>query len=236
MCELFALSARRPATVTLSLAELARHGGLTGPHADGWGVSWYEGAGARLLREAAPAAQSGLVRFLLNAEITSTAVLCHIRKATRGDRSLANTQPFRRELGGREHIFAHNGDLPEIDALARGATGRWRPVGETDSELAFLVLLERLRELWERSEPPPLEERFEIFAAFARDLARLGPANFIYSDGDVVFGHGNKRTQAHRNRVVEPPGLHLLQRRCTEPDVHHDLEGVHILTGKAERR
>lgn len=56
MCELFALSARCPATVTMSLSELSRRGGLTGPHADGWGVAWYDGASARLLREAAPEA------------------------------------------------------------------------------------------------------------------------------------------------------------------------------------
>jgi len=38
----------------------------------------------------------------------------HIRHATRGGVSLANTQPFVRELGGRTHVFAHNGDLPAI--------------------------------------------------------------------------------------------------------------------------
>ena len=38
MCELFAMSARQPATVSLSLEEFARHGGETARHRDGWGV------------------------------------------------------------------------------------------------------------------------------------------------------------------------------------------------------
>ena len=50
MCELFAMSSRHPATVTLSLSELLRHGGDTGPHADGWGIAYYEGGDARLVR------------------------------------------------------------------------------------------------------------------------------------------------------------------------------------------
>ena len=42
MCELFAMSSRVPATVTFSLEEFARHGGLTAPHKDGWGIVYYD--------------------------------------------------------------------------------------------------------------------------------------------------------------------------------------------------
>ena len=41
MCELFGMSTRRPSTVTLSLEEFSRHGGLSGPHKDGWGIALY---------------------------------------------------------------------------------------------------------------------------------------------------------------------------------------------------
>ncbi len=44
MCELFALSSRDPATMTLSLEAFAKRGGLTGPHKDGWGIAYYENA------------------------------------------------------------------------------------------------------------------------------------------------------------------------------------------------
>ena len=39
MCELLGMSAHHPASITISLNEFARHGGETGPHADGWGVA-----------------------------------------------------------------------------------------------------------------------------------------------------------------------------------------------------
>ena len=51
MCELFAMSSRAPATVTFSLEALSRHGGADGPHRDGWGVAFFEGGDARVLRE-----------------------------------------------------------------------------------------------------------------------------------------------------------------------------------------
>ena len=58
MCELFAMSTRYPSTVTLSLEEFSRHGGLTGPHKDGWGIAWTDERDVRLVKESNPAADS----------------------------------------------------------------------------------------------------------------------------------------------------------------------------------
>lgn len=209
MCELFAMSARAPATVTFSLSELARHGGLTAPHADGWGVAFVEDRDARLFREPAPASTSACVRFLEDHPIRSTLVLSHLRHATRGAVSLENTQPFARELGGRVQLFAHNGDLPGVrQALA---LGRFRPIGETDSEHAFCALLGRLEALPGASEDQ-LTGAMETVAGFARELRVLGPANFLYADGERLYAHAHERKQAGGR--IAPPGLHLLGRRC----------------------
>ena len=74
--------------------------------------------------------------------------LSHIRRATRGPVSLANTQPFARELGGRTHVFAHNGDLPGIEKISALPLERDHPVGQTDSEYAFCALLAHMESLW----------------------------------------------------------------------------------------
>jgi len=75
-------------------------------------------------------------------------------------------------------------------------------------------LLDRLSELWRRPvEVPSFDARFDVVCAFARELGGLGPANFLYSDGDVLFAHGHRRMQAATSRV-EPPGLVWIQRRC----------------------
>lgn len=211
MCELFAMSAAQPADVHLSLEEFSRHGGLAGPHKDGWGVAWYEGGDVRLVREPAAASDSACLAFLQDRPFRSTLVLSHIRKATQGALSLANTQPFARELGGRMHVFAHNGDLDGARLRAAHALGTYRPVGDADSEYAFCALLARLAPLWREGGTPPLDTRLALVTEFAAGLRPLGPANFLYADGDALFVHGHKRTHAGG---IRSPGLHVLCRTC----------------------
>ena len=212
MCELFAMSARYAATVQLSLEEFSRHGGLSGPHKDGWGVAWYEERDVHLVKEAFPAAASACVRFIQEHPFASPLVLSHIRRATRGAVALRNCQPFVRELGGAWHAFAHNGDLPGIAGHEAFKAQSFRPVGETDSELAFCALLERLRPLWSADAPPTLEARLAVIEPFAAALRALGPANFLYSDGDALFAHADRRMQA--DGTIHPPGLWWLARHC----------------------
>lgn len=234
VCELLAMSARQPATVSFSLDAFSRHGGLSGPHEDGWGVAYLEGRDARLIREPAPAASSACVRFIETYPIRSRLVLSHIRRATRGKVTLENTQPFARELGGRLHLFAHNGDL---DASSPPALplGRFRPLGETDSERAFCALLARLEPLWLRdADPPTLEERRQVVVGFASDLRGRGVANFLYTDGELLFAHGHERHQADGR--IRPPGLHLLCRRCSrEPSTEIAAEGFHLVAADGEQ-
>jgi hypothetical protein len=144
MCELLALSSSRPVNLTFSLETLAARWGAAGSAHDGWGVAFYQGTDVALFREPAAAADSALVRFLETEGPATHLAISHIRHATQGGESLANTQPFVRELGGRAHVFAHNGDLPGIYSCDALALGSHRPVGQTDSERAFCVLLERL--------------------------------------------------------------------------------------------
>jgi glutamine amidotransferase len=230
------MSSDLPAGVDFCLGEFARHGGLTGPHKDGWGIANYAADGAvRLYKEAEPASGSEWVEFIETHRMRSTIVLSHIRRATQGIRSLKNTQPFRRELGGSCHVFAHNGDLPEIHDNPAFPLGFHRPLGETDSEHAFCSLLGRLENLWLASpDPPGLPERIAAVAGFAGSLARLGMANFIYSDGDAVFAHGNRR----RENVAappRPPGLHLLHRPAGDTPSGFSVGGLQISSGIGRR-
>jgi predicted glutamine amidotransferase len=119
------------------------------------------------------------------------------------------------------HVFAHNGDLDRARLHASLAPGCERPVGESDSEYAFCALLARMRAAWTGAGPPPIEERLGLLTAFAAELRALGPANFLYADGDAVFAHGHERTQpggAHRTarpahaRAAVRPGGRLLRR------------------------
>lgn len=225
MCELLAVSARFPTTVKLSLDELARHGGGTGPHRDGWGVVLADDGDAVVIREAHAAHDSPWIHFLDERAPRTNLAIAHVRKATQGARTLRNTQPFTRELGGRLHVFAHNGMLEAIDRDARFGARRFRPIGETDSEVAFCALLERLAPHWESGSANE-DDRLREIASFAAALRALGPANFLYADGDTVIAHGHERTQ--HDGVVAAPGLHVLCRSCSAASDAVPLTGVSI--------
>ncbi len=232
MCELLAISARYPTTIQLSLDELASHGGARGPHRDGWGVAYYEDSDALVLREPDAASDSRLLACVKHRSLRSATVLAHIRRATQGSRLLRNTQPLSRELGGRLHVFAHNGMLPGIEDDPRFAVRRFRRLGDTDSEQAFCALLERLSPLWEAG-LPALDARIAVIAEFAAAARSLGPANFLYADGDAVFAHGHVRKD--EAGVLRAPGLHLLCRTCRAEADGVELAGVQVGHGEEQQ-
>lgn len=230
MCELLAMSSRRATRLTFSLQALAARSGLGQSTRDGWGAAFYQGSDAALYREPVAASDSPLVRLLEKQGPATQLAISHIRHATHGAISLANTQPFVRELGGRTHVFAHNGHLPGIGQDARFALRQFRPVGQTDSEHAFCALMDRLAELWGPSTvPPSMNARFAMVTAFAAELRELGPANFLYADGEVLFAHGNRRIQDSGR--IEPPGLFLLERECHDEGEPLQEQGVSIGCG-----
>ena len=214
MCELLGLSSNVPATVNVSLPTLAEHGRVSGTYNDGWGIGYYEGLDVRLIKDSAAVGDSEWIQFIANHDLRSQFVIAHTRKATRGTRAYANAQPFVRELVGRAHLFAHNGDLPGIFKSSGFQADRFNPIGETDSELAFCALLDQMAAIWPAPNAmPTLRQRFLIVSSFAAELRELGPANFLYSDGDLLFAHGHRRKHADTGRV-EAPGLVFLQKDC----------------------
>jgi glutamine amidotransferase len=228
MCELFAMSSSKPTAVTFSVRELSRHGGLTADNADGWGLAYLEEGDARVFRDIDAAAESPYLRFVAAREFSSEIVISHIRRATQGEVALRNTQPFARELGGRIHLFAHNGDLHGLDEQPKLELARHLPIGETDSERAFCALLGRLSHLWSRpGTVPDLDERTRVVSDFAREIRCLGPANFAYTDGDAVFLHAHRRKHP-TDGVIRPPGLHLLCRSYKAGDSSVQMPGLTV--------
>ena len=199
------------------MRRLASRGAPGGKLADGWGIACYDGFDARVLREPEPAGDSAWLDHVVRAgRPRSRIVIAHIRHATQGSIALANTQPFARELGGRLHVFAHNGMLTGIERTKVASCRRFRAIGETDSEIAFCGLMERMAPLWE-DHVPSTEARLQVVAHYAAELRKLGPANFLYSDGELLFAHGHRRTQS--DGQIAPPGLTVLTRR-SEAEPH----------------
>lgn len=183
MCELLGMSANVPTDICFSFTGLMQRGGRTGPHRDGWGITFYEGKGFRTFKDPKPSCESQIAELVQNYPIKSRAVVSHIRQANRGGVNLENTHPFTRELWGKYWTFAHNGQLSDYQDLY---TGRHRPVGQTDSELAFCWLLKQMEDRY--PEPPQdMESVFLYIAKCCDQLKEKGVFNMLLSDGEFVM-------------------------------------------------
>ncbi|MGC3999430.1 MAG: class II glutamine amidotransferase [Anaeromyxobacter sp.] len=189
MCQLLGMSCNVPTDICFSFEGFSRRGGGTDVHADGWGIAFFEGKACRVFLDPAPAQGSAVAELVRRVPIRSTSVIAHIRKATQGSVALENCHPFQRELWGRHWAFAHNGNL---EGFERPTPRSYWPVGSTDSEAAFCVLLEALRERFPGGRPPLADLRAALAEETAR-LARHGPFNYLLSDGEHLFAHATTR-------------------------------------------
>lgn len=226
MCELFAMSASAPVRVCYDLDSFARRGGEQHLNRDGWGIVFADEHDAHYFREAAPAGDSALARFVRDHTEPHATVMAHVRRATTGDRTLANTHPFRRVQNGRVHHFAHNGELNGIEDDPEAKALIPQRVGSTDSELAFLILLDRLA----RAGVSDIDARFSTFTDFARQMAVLGPANFVWCDGETLFVHSDRRRHETPSGLTppKPPGLYILLSEAGSLGSDHDCSGARL--------
>lgn len=210
MCELFAMSSDRPARLQYELTRFSTHGGQRYANRDGWGISFVQDRDAYLYREPSAAAASPLELLVAGQSVPSRLVVAHVRRASRGNAALCNTHPFRRTTGGAVCHFAHNGDLPGLQDLYHGTETSRHCVGDTDSELAFMLLLEQLSRL---PDAASAAERFRAFGEFCAAMRAFGDANFLYTEGEALFVHAHKRRYEENGIVSDPrpPGLHFMQ-------------------------
>lgn len=185
MCQLLGMNCNVPTDIVFSFTGFATRGGRTGDHNDGWGIAFFEGSGVRHFVDYQSAVASPIAELIRRCPIKSKNVIAHIRKATQGRVALENCHPFVRELWGRYWVFAHNGDLkdfaPEID-------GPFRPVGNTDSELAFCYLLQQLRRRF-GDHAPALADLHAALRELTQDIASHGTFNMMLSNGSALFAH-----------------------------------------------
>jgi len=189
MCELLGMECNVPTDILFSFAGFAKRGGATAPHADGWGLAFYEEKAARIFLEPRPSHDSPLAEFLRTHSIKTQLAIAHIRRKTRGGISLANTHPFSRELWGRAWVFAHNGTVRRIP---RRKLDRYNPIGTTDSEYAFCLMLEGLRRTFD-GYPSKRSDLCEAVAELGAHIGSFGTFNFLLGDGAHLFARCDTR-------------------------------------------
>lgn len=185
MCQLLGMNCATPTDITFSFRGFSQRAGITSDHCDGFGIAFFEDKACRLFADNQSAVESPIAEFIRNYPIKSRNVIAHIRKATQGKINLENSHPFSRELWGRQWIFAHNGDLHDFKPEL---AGRFTPVGNTDSELAFCYLLEQLVKRFGYAEPS-LGQVFDALLEIAPEIAEHGTFNFCLSNGQALFAY-----------------------------------------------
>ncbi|NDC35119.1 MAG: class II glutamine amidotransferase [Synechococcaceae bacterium WB9_2_112] len=197
MCELLALSANTPTDMRFSFRGLARRGGATGVHGDGWGLASYdpENGGLHIYREESPAAFSPVAAELADLDLKSLVSLAHIRKATQGVIALENCHPFHRSWHGQDWVFAHNGDIQS--SIPSGAP--FQPIGNTDSEAAFCWILNSLDQRF--SEPADGNSLFHQLHQHSATLAGQGIFNCLISNGEWLYAYCGTRLHTITRRA-----------------------------------
>lgn len=185
MCRLFALVDGTPDKFSDLMVPFRA---LSSEHAHGWGVAWYDGSGLRL--ERSPLKASDDPRFLeASAMAEGRIIMSHIRKSTRGTRTVENTHPF---PFGR-WVFGHNGTIEGYARILDGLPPEYRArlKGRTDSEMLFQWLL------WHMESRGDEVEGLRDGIAAVRPLLAKGTTaiNFTLSDGQRLYAYRESLTR-----------------------------------------
>lgn len=186
MCQLLGMNCNVPTDVLFSFTGFAERGGHTDHHGDGWGIAFFEHKGLRHFVDHQSACDSPVAELIRHYPIKSRNVIAHIRKATQGEVALENCHPFVRELWGRYWVFAHNGDLTSFSPRLHGG---FRPVGNTDSELAFCWLMQELAK--SHANVPDVHELTLTLRELTPQIAKHGTFNFLLSNGEALWAHAS---------------------------------------------
>jgi predicted glutamine amidotransferase len=160
---------------------------------DGWGLAYYPAGEpcAQVLKEPAPAhasIRSELVRAWQHLE--SSLFVVHVRTATWGRNTDANTQPF-----VKEPPWAGFHDRARW--LARRSSVRARvyePVGATDSELVFCELLNRA---YASGKSSLAEIGPSLLHAWLLELNAYGSLSLVLTDGHDLIAYADAAGQGH---------------------------------------
>jgi glutamine amidotransferase len=181
MCQLLGMNANTPTDIVFSFTGFCTR---AEEHKDGFGIAFFEGSGVRLFVDAQSARCSPVADMVRSYPIRSDNIIAHIRKATQGRVALENTHPFQRELWGRYWVFAHNGDLKRFAPRLHAS---FRPVGATDSELAFCWLMQELAKA--HASVPSIAELTTTLRELVPRIASHGTFNFMLSNGEALWAH-----------------------------------------------
>lgn len=223
MCELMGMSFAKPVVANVSVQAFSLR---SEDNADGWGLAWYPDRSLAMVKQ--PVRWSVQhTQFLEHFPgLLSSIYVAHVRNRTVGSTPThADTHPFARELNGREYCFAHNGTL--TGDFWQRPLGRFRPIGKTDSEFVFCLLLAELQSFAHLAEEvehvqdglhPEAgkgrltpEQQWKWLHLYLLRLNDYGRLNCILTDGERMLVYHDKhgwKNLTYRNVYLHEDAMH----------------------------
>lgn len=216
MCRVFGCVAAEPLSVRRELLEAENPLIHQSEHHDsGWGMAVYGRLGgreARCVRFPEPAYEDPAFRAAT--EMEGRIFNCHVRRATMGGLTPANTHPFC--LGN--YSFSHNGTILNFPKLLD--PGVAKPIGETDSEHFFNFLMRDF-------DPGDAAGSFRRTVTAAIDRSPFSGLNFLFSDGELLYAYRLGMFGLH---WLPRPGQLLVSTEKLTPEAWHPVQQDVLLT------
>ncbi len=209
MCRIAALSASRPVQIRDFMEYFFFPPMPDTYNMDGWGFACFVDDDCLLVKGPEHARESFLLRAVVEeGRFRSPQAIFHVRKATRGRVSFANTHPFARELWGRCWVFVHHGN---VDWPAEPLRGPFQPVGETDTEWIFCWILNELRHIFGDRAPPWRDLALQVWGSANCLCEWFGKLNFVLCTPSLLLAfYGGHESMHYSDRVLEGASAFLI--------------------------
>lgn len=194
MCRIFAVRAIAPISVRPAFDGLRK---LAAEHKDGWGVAAFSESGPWI--ETGVMSAESCSRFNALGDLTTQAMLVHIRLASVGTVHERNNHPF----SAGKWVFMHNGTLKQFDKARARFEAEIAPEfrkelrGETDSERCFALFRTYLEDRTSSDDVvTALTRVFRTAEKICDDETpgKRSAMNFLVSDGLRVFATRRDRS------------------------------------------
>lgn len=226
MCRVFGCVAAEPVPIRNELLEAANPMiRQSEEHDSGWGMAVYErpdGAEPRIVRFPHAAHADGA--FLGATGMRGRIFNVHVRRATMGGLTLENTHPFCLA----SNSFGHNGTVLEFTRLLD--PGVRRPLGQTDSEHVFNLLMHRF-------DPADAIGSLRRTMSTVVERSPFSGLNFLFSDGERLYAYRLGIFELHwlarpgqllvASEKVTDEGWHTVRQDCLLVLDPEDLEEPH---------
>ena len=221
MCRVFGSVSAEPISIRHELLEAENPMIRQSEHHDsGWGMAVYERAeGNQPALVRFPEAAHQGEDFTQATELRGRIFNVHVRRATLGGLTIANTHPFR--LGN--YTFGHNGTVIAYPRLLE--PGVSPPAGETDSEAIFNYTMRYF---------DPDDVAGSLRRAMSAVVARsaFSGLNFLFSDGERLYAYRLGIFDLHW--LPRPGQLLVASERMTDEPWHTVAQDVLLTLDPAD--